>query len=107
DNADVLGLVEFILQNAGYTVHACPTPALALEKALPAPVDLVITDVQMPGMSGPEFVKCWLERYPETAYLFISGYAEDANLRLRPPQGSVLQKPFRPQQLLERVRKAL
>jgi YesN/AraC family two-component response regulator len=72
-------------------------------------IDLVITDVVMPGMGGREMVKQLIETRPETKVLYLSGYTEDAIVS----DGSIekgtafLQKPFTLQSLSRKVREVL
>jgi two-component system, cell cycle sensor histidine kinase and response regulator CckA len=72
-------------------------------------VDLVITDIVMPGMSGPALAGRIVAARPETRIVFMSGYAdagsgEDASLSPGPP---FLQKPFTTDALLAVLRRAL
>ena len=72
-------------------------------------IDLVITDVVMPGMGGREMVKQLIEKRPGTKVLYLSGYTEDAIVS----DGSIeqgtafLQKPFTLQNLSRKVREVL
>ena len=72
-------------------------------------IDLVITDVVMPGMGGREMVKQLIEARPGTRVLYLSGYTEDAIVS----DGSIekgtafLQKPFTLQSLSRKVREVL
>jgi len=72
-------------------------------------IDLVITDVMMPGMGGREMVQELIKARPGTKVLYLSGYTEDAILN----DGSVdkaaafLQKPFTLQSLSRKVREVL
>jgi CheY-like chemotaxis protein len=69
------------------------------------PLDLLVTDVVMPRMSGPDLAERLLERRPDLRVLFMSGYASD-QLTPRVPLGSrvgFLQKPFSPSTLIQRV----
>jgi response regulator RpfG family c-di-GMP phosphodiesterase len=72
-------------------------------------LDLVITDVVMPGMGGREMVKQLIETRPGTKVLYLSGYTEDAIIS----DGSIekgtafLQKPFTLQSLSRKVREVL
>ena len=74
-----------------------------------AKIDMVITDVVMPGMSGRELVKRLAETHPETKVLYLSGYTEDAIVN----EGTIesgtafLQKPFTLQNLSRKVREVL
>jgi len=72
-------------------------------------IDLVITDVVMPGLGGREMIKQLVEKRPETKVLYLSGYTEDAIMS----DGSIekgtafLQKPFTLQSLSRKVREVL
>jgi signal transduction histidine kinase len=67
-----------ILKHAGYKVIAMETPAEALEvfAGAPAGVDLLLTDVVMPDMHGPELAERLLETRPELPVVFVSGYSD-------------------------------
>jgi two-component system, cell cycle sensor histidine kinase and response regulator CckA len=72
-------------------------------------IDLVITDVVMPGASGPALLKHLSERRPDLKVLFMSGYTDDAVPALgRLDKNTVfLQKPFTRERLIAKVREAL
>jgi len=72
-------------------------------------IDLVLTDMVMPGKSGRELAEIVHERCPETRVMFMSGYTDDVLLRTGAlaPGMSFLQKPLRPDTLITRVREAL
>jgi two-component system cell cycle sensor histidine kinase/response regulator CckA len=59
-------------------------------------VDVFVTDVVMPGMDGPSWVRLALEDRPDTRVIFVSGYAEDAltEMQARIPNSVFLPKPF-------------
>ena len=80
DNAVQAAARQAILKRAGYVAIAVLSPQRALEQfrnlEFPGPIDLVITDHMMPGMTGAEFVKCLREFAPEVAVLVISGLME-------------------------------
>ena len=54
---------------------------MGLAREYQAPVDLLLTDAVMPGMSGPELAKNLLELHPEPRWLFMSGYTESSIVR--------------------------
>jgi len=71
--------------------------------------DILITDVVMPGLSGPNLAARLIQQNPELRVLYMSGYTDDATEIHGTFWGGVplLQKPFTPAQLAERVRMAL
>ncbi|HEY0000933.1 MAG TPA: response regulator [Actinoplanes sp.] len=99
------------LTTAGYTVLAASDGAAALAVAdhHPQAVDLLLTDVVMPGMLGNELAAGLLERRPGTKVLFMSGYAGDLMNRygVLEAQATVLPKPFTSDELLAAVRAAI
>jgi CheY-like chemotaxis protein len=104
-------LIHEILEAAGYQVIDCADPADAMVRAgsLAGPLDLVLTDVIMPGMSGPDLVKALRASRPDVKALFMSGYTDDAIGRhgVLAPGIHFLQKPFTADRLLGAVRAAL
>ncbi|MGH7481732.1 MAG: ATP-binding protein, partial [Longimicrobiales bacterium] len=105
DEAAVRGLVRRILQRHGYEVLEAEDGAVALELVERAPdLRLVVSDVVMPRMNGPELQRKLAELRPELPFLFISGYShEELGDAGPPPDTAYLSKPFTPQQLLEEV----
>ncbi len=99
------------LRNKGYKVLEAKNGENALEvmAAAGGPVDLVITDVVMPVLDGPELVKRVREDNPTMKVIFISGYAEDS-FREKVSQDAdihFLPKPFSLQQLAGKVKEVL
>lgn len=80
DNAIQAATRQTILKRAGYLVIAVLSPERALEQLrnrdFPAPIDLIITDHIMPGMTGSEFVRKLREFQPDLPVLVISGMME-------------------------------
>ena len=76
DEPNVLQLVESILEEAGYTVVAAGSADAAIRAfdRMPRRPDLLLTDVVMPGMSGPMLVDELLTKEPSLKVLFMSGY---------------------------------
>jgi PAS domain S-box-containing protein len=71
-------------------------------------IDLLLTDVVMPGLGGDELATELRQSHPEIRVLFITGYAGDAQSGPTPDfEGPVLKKPFGPEQLGRKVREAL
>jgi signal transduction histidine kinase len=110
DEAAVRSLARVILERAGYTVVDAATPAEAEMRSVSMPsIDLLLTDVVMPGGTGPELFKQLSARRPSLRVLFMSGYAEQdlfdqASVTL---SGALLAKPFSKQELISRVREVL
>jgi two-component system cell cycle sensor histidine kinase/response regulator CckA len=99
------------LSMRGYKVlDACGgEEALEIVRGLDGPIDLLISDVVMPGMEGPALVKAVREIMPDLRVIFISGYAEEAfrNSPDRPEDCLFLPKPFSLKQLTSKVKEVL
>ncbi len=80
---------------------------IALLRDREDPVHLVLMDVVMPGMVGPEAWEQMRGLRPGLRVLFTSGYADDRYRQRLPSGAELLEKPFRAEELLWRVRKAL
>jgi CheY-like chemotaxis protein len=76
DEQDILNFVQSALNRAGYTVVQAHSGDMALElfETLQVTFDLLLTDVVMPGMSGPMLVDRLLAMQPSLPVLFMSGY---------------------------------
>jgi two-component system, cell cycle sensor histidine kinase and response regulator CckA len=111
DEDSVRQLVRETLESRGYRVleAANGNAALALAAAHPDPIDLVITDVIMPGLNGHELVQQLLPARSGIKVLYLSGYAQDAfpSTAAAHSQKTFLQKPFTLQSLARKVREVL
>lgn len=112
DDPAVRRLVHRILDQQGYRVFEASNANAALEliDSLEEKIDLLVSDVVMPLMSGPELAERIVVRCPEMQVLFISGYTDDrfkGQHGLSESQHVVLQKPFSAQVLGERIREIL
>ncbi len=111
DEDTVRRLASRVLREHGYRVLEAPDPAAALRVAREEgrPVDLLVTDIVMPGMSGPALAERLLAAWGDLKVLYITGYAEEAIERqgMLPAGGALLEKPFTAQQLAHHVRQAL
>ncbi|HEX4439786.1 MAG TPA: PAS domain S-box protein [Thermoanaerobaculia bacterium] len=111
DESAVRDLTRRCLESSGYTV----LPAGSAEEALDAlsryrgSLDLLVTDVIMPGASGPELSRRLISDRPDLRVLFVSGYTDEtiASQRLLASGASFLQKPFTPEALARKVRDVL
>jgi two-component system cell cycle sensor histidine kinase/response regulator CckA len=105
DEPVILELVSRALSSHGFDVLETLDPLAAVEMAAaPPPVDLVLTDVVMPGMAGPEMVRTIRETWPATRAIFMSGFAASPDL---PPDIPFISKPFRVSDLIGKVREIL
>jgi CheY-like chemotaxis protein len=111
DEETVRLLASRILRTRGYRVLEAREAAEAfrLVREHAGRIDLLVTDIVMPGMSGPALVERLLAAMPGLRVLYITGYAEEAIERrgALPAGGALLEKPFTAQQLADRVRMAL
>ena len=109
DEDSVRRLMVQVLERNGYDVRSTGRAQEALEwMRAGARADLLITDIRMPGMSGPQLAEQVAALRPELGVLLISGYACDApGGAAAPRRHSFLQKPFMPDDLLVRVRELL
>ncbi|TLY54232.1 MAG: response regulator [Gemmatimonadetes bacterium] len=111
DAAPVRALARRSLEACGYRVlDASDGPsALELSARHAAGIDLLVTDVVMPGMSGRELAERLAPQRPEMKVLYTSGYTDDAMVRQGVLNAGVafLQKPFVPDMLARKVREVL
>ncbi len=111
DEEAILRLTDRMLQAMGYEVLAASSPREALRRAREhdGEVDLLLTDVVMPGMDGGRLSEAVLELYPAARVLYMSGYTAD----IISPHGVLedgvgfLRKPFSRAELGRKVREAL
>jgi PAS domain S-box-containing protein len=110
DEPSVRRLTANLLRDYGYAVLEVgrAEEALNVARAAPRRIDLVLTDVVMPGMSGPQLVAQLTAQGTATRALYMSGYSDVADRAgLSLADFSILQKPFTPEGLSRRVREAL
>lgn len=110
DEPMVRRVIERSLEQEGYRILSAPSgdAALSTLAAYPGPIELLLTDVVMPRMSGAEVAQRVLSLRPGVRVLFMSGFT-DAILDEHGVRGSVtlLRKPFGPNELTAAVRVAL
>ena len=110
DEAFVRRATAEVLESAGYILVIAGTAAEALEacRRYSAPVDLLLTDVVMPGMNGRELAAEFETLCPDAQVLLMSGYPQQLALReLSACSRKYLAKPFSAGVLLRRVREVL
>lgn len=112
DEASVRDVTARILRRLGYQVLTASEAGQARRLLADAEVstpDLILTDVMMPGMTGPELAERVAVDFPEMRVLFMSGYPGDelGRLGLHADEVPFLQKPFTQGELAQRVRELL
>jgi two-component system cell cycle sensor histidine kinase/response regulator CckA len=107
DSAPLRELTRELLEREGYSVvPACDgVEALKIFDA-GVRVDLLMTDIVMPGLRGPELVEKLRQRWPEMRVVYLSGYAEELQL-VEANRVSVLEKPYNAERLFRTIRTAL
>lgn len=109
DEPSLRELLEEILQTHGYKVLAAENGNAALEILKHKQVDLIISDVIMPGMDGYELSQKVRDKYPQVKIQLASGFSDDRHIKNDKYElhSSILNKPFDRQQLLFRVHELL
>jgi two-component system cell cycle sensor histidine kinase/response regulator CckA len=111
DDPGILSILEEVLKPLGYKVLAAGSgeEALAMAAANQERIDLLLTDVMLPGIKGQELARQLLRICPDVNVLFMSGYLcpsmahSDTDHRFE----GFIQKPFSPNALLRKIRKLL
>ena len=114
DDEEVVRIIMVqVLQDNGYTVLEASDglEALRIAKEHTGRIDLLLTDVKMPGMNGLELAARLLSNRPEMTVLYVSGHADSTRqIQLQEgqfiiePGANFLHKPFSPDGLLQKVR---
>ena len=104
-------LLQVALRRNGYTVLAAESgrEALQLVRNHAGAIHLLITDVMMPDMDGPELVRHLSTIRPDTRTLFMSGYMDDTlgERGILSTNANFIQKPFSPGTIAQRIREIL
>lgn len=113
DNKLVRQVIEKGLASLGYRVLSAPDGAAGLEicKSEPGRIDVILSDVVMPEMSGPRFMAAALKLRPGVVAIYMSGYTEEEILRFRRQQAQsdipIISKPFDSHALARMIRDEL
>ncbi len=108
DEDGIRKLARFALEAHGYTVVEAEDGEAALPLVTPdRPIDLLITDLVMPGMDGRELASRVRMIFPEVGVVFISGYVPDAHRLEGLPGALFLPKPFNPSDLVKIAARAI
>ena len=106
DEAALRQAVAEILRTSGYQVFEAQTASEAVEIAREKKndIDILLTDIVMPGLRGTELARQVTELHPQIQVVYMSGYAEGFSDTELPPHSTFLQKPFRFATLLEQLK---
>ncbi len=111
DDERVRALARKVLEQAGYRVlvAAGGTEALATAESHDGPIDLLMTDVVMPGMSGRTLTRRLTQRHPDLKVLYMSGYSDEdiAQHGVFEAGTAFIKKPFTPTLLTKKLREVL
>jgi PAS domain S-box-containing protein len=111
DESSVRAVATAALERYGYRVLAAADgdSAVAVSRAFPGRIELLLTDVVMPGMNGRELAETMRVQRPGIQILFVSGYTDDEALLgdVRKDERAFLQKPFTTLELVRRIRASL
>ena len=107
DNADIRRLVQDTLEEGGFEVLVAADAAAAveIEGQFPRAIHLLLSDVMMPGISGPELAKKLKQQRPEMRVMLMSGYSKD--WLILNYGWDFIQKPFLPTALMGKVNDVL
>ena len=111
DEDSLRGMATRVLQGHGWEILSARNgdEAMQLSLQLDGTLNLLVTDVLMPGMNGPTLASNLSELHPNMEVLYMSGYTEDvfAQTAVQAQELDLLEKPFRPAELVKRVEAAL
>ena len=110
DEETIRILIQRVLETQGYQVFCASNADEAEQNARQVgEIDLLLTDIVMPGDSGPKLYQRLAAKHPLLKALFISGYTDQGILQndLLEPNMPFLQKPFAPSKLSQKVRQVL
>ena len=109
DEETIRRLVAEVLRRSGYKVFAAPNgdEAIQLLTEHGDEIDLLLTDVVMPGMRGPDLARAAVRLSPDLRVLYTSGYTSEPDEAFEDPDVAFIGKPFSPQELVSKVREVL
>lgn len=111
DQGSLRALSQEFLEKLGYTVlpAAHADEAMTIAGAFLGNIDLLLTDVVMPGMNGREMANKLKPRRPDMKVLYVSGYAHDAFAKagVMGTNEGFLDKPYTPEELVQKIREVL
>lgn len=109
DEVNILSALQRALRRDGYRILASDDPREGLDILAREPVDVILSDQRMPGMTGVEFLRQAKETHPDTVRIVLSGYTDLQFITDAINEGAIykfLTKPWDDQQLREQIREA-
>ena len=112
DEPDVRAAIRDVLELNGYTVLEAgdAAEAVKVEAGVAGPIDLLLTDVVMPGLAGPDLARRLTPRRPQMKVIYMTGFSlvdiQNQQIGLEPGV-PILAKPFRVDVLIKKVREVL
>lgn len=106
DEKAILRAIDRLMFDSGYEVLTAESGEAGLAVLAAAPVDVVVSDIRMPGMDGHQFLRRVKDLYPRTTRLILSGYAEESAILNSIVDGSsnmYMLKPWEGQDLKEKI----
>jgi two-component system, cell cycle sensor histidine kinase and response regulator CckA len=111
DTTSLREMAREYLESVGYSVLVASSGTKALQHArdFRGPIHLLLTDIVMPGMNGPDLARQLVSLRPGIKVIFTSGYTDDAIARqgVLDPAVAFIQKPYRPKALARKIREVL
>jgi len=108
DDPAVRALSRRTLEDCGYTVLPAADPLDALRLAKTARVDVILSDMMMPNLTGAQFIERFLAEHPAPVVIFMSGFADEGlQSDGRALSAAYLRKPFTPLTLATTIRGAI
>jgi response regulator RpfG family c-di-GMP phosphodiesterase len=110
DEANILAALKRVFRKTGYEIHTASSGEEGLDILKQHPVDLVMSDQRMPGMTGVEFLKRVKELYPDTLRIVLSGYSEVSTITSAINEGEVyrfISKPWNDKELKQTIEHSL
>lgn len=109
DEGPLREILEKILKREGFSITTAANGREALKRFQKRRFDLLVTDLRMPGLGGPEMLKEMLRLQPEVPVILITGYPLDPEIQKRVAEGRYLffPKPFDNRALVEKIKEVL
>ena len=106
DSKEIREFLKEMLETLGYSAVFAKNGAEALEQAKKYPVDVLLTDIVIPGMNGYELARHLYALNPEIKVVYMSGYPKGVltEMNMKKPRGTFLQKPFTMEQLAVKLK---